>query len=142
MSLVVPNTANILMLQYIVNIIGQDGGTAPSGGDRMLRLFTNNLTPGKSTVLGDVVEAEPSTGYTSHLMPGGDWTTTSSGGVNMASYNEHTFSFTNGITVYGYYVTTIEGTPKLLWIERFTTAPYVLPSGGGEISITPRFTLN
>lgn len=142
MSLVVPNTANILMLQYIVNMIGQDGGTAPSGGDRRLRLFTNNLTPGKSTVLGDIVEAESETGYTSHLMPGGDWMTTSSGGVNTASYYEHIFSFTSEITVYGYYVTTIEGTPKLLWLERFTSSPFVLPSGGGEISIFPRFTLN
>lgn len=142
MSLVVPNIADILMLQYIVNMVGQDGGAAPSGGHRLLRLFTNNLTPGKSTDLTYFTEATSPTGYTPYTMPGSSWTTTSSGGVNSAVYSEHTFSFTTGVTIYGYYVTTIEGTPKLLWVERFSTAPYTLPAGGGEIAVSPRFTLN
>ena len=34
MSLVVPNTADILMLEYILNIVAQDGGAAPAGGGR------------------------------------------------------------------------------------------------------------
>lgn len=142
MALVVPNTADVLMLQYIVNMIGQDGGSAPSGGHRLLRLFTNNLTPGKTTALANITEASGATGYAPYTLVGSSWTTTSSGGVNAAVYSEHVFSFTTGVTVYGYYVTTIEGTPRLLWVERFSTAPYTLPAGGGEIAISPRITLN
>jgi hypothetical protein len=143
MSLVVPNISDVLMLQYIVNMIGQDGGAAPSGGQRLLRLFTNNLTPGKTTDLAaNITEATAPTGYVPYTMLGSGWTTTSSFGVNSAVYSEHTFSFTTGVTIYGYYVTTIEGTPRLLWVERFSTAPYTLPAGGGEIAISPRFTLN
>jgi hypothetical protein len=142
MSLVVPNISDVLMLQYIVNMVGQDGGAAPSGGNRCLKLFTNNLTPGKSTDLTNITEATAPTGYVAHTMPGSGWTTTSVSGVNSATYSEHTFVFTTSATVYGYYVTTIEGTPKLLWLERFSTAPYTLPAGGGEIAITPRITLN
>ena len=41
MSLVVPNISDVLMLQYIVNMIAQDGGAAPSGGERLLKLFVN-----------------------------------------------------------------------------------------------------
>lgn len=129
------------MLQYIVNMVGQDGGTAPSGGHRLLRLFTNNVTPGKSSVLSDFTETTTS-GYAPYTMSGSSWTTTSSGGVNSAVYSEHTFSFTTGATIYGYYVTTIEAIPKLLWVERFSTAPYTLPSGGGEIAISPSITFN
>jgi len=141
MSLVVPNISNVLMLQYIVNMIGQDGAAAPAGGQRLLRLFTNNLTPGKSTVIADVTEAT-APGYVPYTMVGSSWTTTSNLGVNSAVYSEQTFAFTTGVTIYGYYVTTIEGTPRLLWVERFSTAPYTLPAGGGEIAISPRFTLN
>lgn len=142
MSLVVPNISDVLMLQYIVNMIAQDGAAAPVGGERCLRLFSNNLTPGKSTVIGDITEADGLTGYTPITLVGSSWTTTSSGGVNTAVYSEQTFAFTTGVTIYGYYVTTIEGTPRLLWVERFSTAPYTLPAGGGEIAVSPRFTLN
>lgn len=142
MSLVVPNISDVLMLQYIVNMIGQGGGAAPSNGQRLLRLFTNNLTPGKSNVLADITEATAPTGYAPITLVGSNWTTTSSLGVNSAVYSLQTFPFTTGVTIYGYYVTTIEGTPRLLWVERFSTAPYTLPAGGGEIAINPRFTLN
>ena len=46
---------------------------------------------------------------------------------------------TGAITVYGYYLTTTDG---LLYIERFPTAPYILPSDGGEIIVNPLFNLN
>lgn len=142
MALVVPNVADVLMLQYIVNMVAQDGGSAPSGGQRLLRLFTNNLTPGKTTVLSDITECDNSTGYSAITLTGSQWTATSLGGVNQVAYSEQTFVFTTGVTVYGYYVTTTEGTPKLLWVERYTVTPYTLPFDGGEIAITPRFTLN
>ena len=142
MSLVVPNVGDVLMLQYIVNAIGQDGNAAPSGGQRLLRLFTNNLTPGKNNVIGDITEATSPTGYAPITLTGGNWTVASSGGVNSAVYSQQTFPFTTGVTIYGYYVTTTEVTPKLLWAERFSVAPYTLPSDGGEIAVNPYFALN
>lgn len=142
MALVVPNTADVLMLQYVINKIAQDGGAAPSGGDRALKLFTNNLSPGKTTVLADITEASGATGYSAYTLAGSSWTTSSVAGVNAAEYSEQVFSFTTAVTVYGYYVTTIEAIPQLLWVERFSTAPYTLPSGGGDIAITPRITFN
>lgn len=142
MSLVVPNTADVLMLQYIVNMVGQDGNAAPSGGNRLLRLFSNNLTPGKTTVLADVTEATAPTGYVPITLTGTSWTTSSANGINSVSYAEQAFTFTTGVTIFGYYVTTNEVTPKLLWIERFSTAPYTLPSGGGEIAVSATLNAN
>jgi len=55
-------------------------------------------------------------------------------------YDQQTFSFTTGADIYGYYIT--DTTPKLLWCERFTGAPFRLPSGGGTIAISPRVTLD
>jgi hypothetical protein len=141
MSLVVPNTADILMLEYILNIVAQDGGAAPAGGERCLRLYTNNLSPGKSNVIADITQATAA-GYSSITLTGAEWTTSSVANVNTAEYSQQTFTFTTGVTVYGYYVTTTEVTPKLLWVERFSTAPYILPAGGGEIAISPRLVLN
>lgn len=142
MALVVPDIAEILMLQYIVNMIGQDGNAAPSGGHRLLRLFTNNLTPGESTVLGEVTEASGTTGYAPVTLVGSSWTTTQTNGTTTAVYSEQTFTFTTNVTIYGYYVTTIEGSPRLLWLERFSGAPFTLPEGGGQIGITPKLTLD
>jgi hypothetical protein len=62
--------------------------------------------------------------------------------VNSATYSEQTFTFTAAVTAYGYYITTTEVTPNLLWVERFSDGPYTLPAGGGDIAITPRLTLN
>lgn len=141
MPLVVPDIAEILMLQYIVNMIAQDGNPGPAGGHRLLRLFTNNHTPGESTILGSLTEASGG-GYAPITLVGTSWTTTQAGGTTTAVYSERTFTFTTSVTVYGYYVTTIEGTPRLLWVERFSGAPFQLPAGGGEIAVTPKVTLD
>ena len=141
MALVVPNTGDVLMLKYIVNQLKQDGSAGDPGGERVLRLYTNNYSPAKSTVIGDLTETTIS-GYTEITVTGSNWTVATSGGTNSAVYSEQTFTFTTAATIYGYYITTSELTPSLLWVERFSTAPFTLPAGGGEIAITPRITLN
>ena len=141
MALVVPNTGDVLMLKYIVNQLKQDGSAGDPGGERVLRLYTNNYSPAKSTVIGDLTETTIS-GYTEITVTGANWTVATSGGTNSAVYSEQTFTFTTAATIYGYYITTSEMTPSLLWVERFSTAPFTLPAGGGEIAITPRITLN
>jgi hypothetical protein len=130
MSLVCPDSAEILMLQYIVNMTSPD--------NRLLKLFKNNVTPGESTVIGTLTEATQA-GYAPVTLVGSSWTTTQSSGVTTAVYSERTFTFTTGATIYGYYITTM--TNALLWVERFSGAPFTLPDGGGEIAISPRLTL-
>ena len=39
-------------------------------------------------------------------------------------------AFTATATVYGYYITTTEVSPKLLWVERAPSV-YIMPSDGG-----------
>ena len=139
MPIVVPNTAECLMLQYITNMIGQDGGAAPAGGQRVLRLFDNNLTPGPTTALTDIHEST-APGYAPITLAGASWTTVITNGAGLAVYSQQIFTFTTGVTLYGYYVTTI-GTPKLLWVEVFTNAPFTLPDGGGQVGVSPQFSM-
>lgn len=141
-SLVVPNTADVLMLQYILNAIAQDGNAAPAGGERVLRLYTNNVSPAKTTEIEDLTEATQA-GYTAITLTGTNWTfASSSEGSNSAVYSEQTFNFTTAVTAYGYYVTTSEVTPQILFVERFTDGAYVLTSGGGQITVSPILTAN
>lgn len=141
MAAVVPNTSDLLFLQYVLNVIAQDGNSPPSGGQRRLKLFTNNLTPSKSNVIGDLTESSAS-GYSSPTLTGISWTLTSVAGVNSATYAAQTFTFTTSATIYGYYVTTDEVSPNLMWVERFSVSPYTFPAGGGEIAITPKLIFN
>lgn len=140
MSLVVPNSADVLMLQYIVNMIAQDGGSAPSGGQRLLHLFINNQVPGKTTAMANFTEATGVPGYSAITLLGNQWTTTTAGGINSAVYSSQTFTFTTGVNVYGYYITDLSN--NLLWAERFSTAPYTLPADGGQVAISPVLSLN
>jgi len=127
------------MLQYIVNMIGQDGGAAPAGGKRCLRLFTNDYTPTSTTDITDLTEA---TGYSPITLNGVSWTTVITNGAGMAVFSQQIFTFVTGVSLYGYYVTTIEVTPRLLWVERFTNAPFTLPPDGGQAGVTPQFSMS
>jgi len=141
MALVVPDVAEILMLQYIVNMLATDGTAGPAGGNRVLRLYTNNPTIDDSITTSVITEAVGATGYAPITLAGSSWTTTQAVGVTTAVYSEQTFTFTTAVTIYGYYVTSQTG-GNLLWVEKFSGAPFQLPSGGGEIAITPKITLD
>lgn len=138
MSLVLPYVGETAFLEILVNKYATDGSAGPSNGNRLLRLFTNNLTPTDSTVIGNITECTAA-GYSAITLTGSSWTVATVSGVSTASYPEQTFTMTATATVYGYYVTTLGG--ALLWIERFSGAPFNLPSGGGQISITPKANL-
>lgn len=141
MALVCPDVAEILMLQYLVNMLSTDGTAGPAGGHRVLRLYTNNPTVDDSITTSVLTEAVGATGYAPITLVGSSWTTTQSVGVTTAVYSEQTFTFTTAVTVYGYYVTSLTG-GNLLWVEKFSGAPFQLPGGGGEIAITPKITLD
>jgi hypothetical protein len=106
----------------------------------VLHLYANDVTPSDSTVIGDLTEVSTSKGYAAITLLSANWTTTQSGGVTTAVYSERTFTFTTDATAYGYYMTNESN--NLLWLERFSGAPFDIPDGGGTISITSKVTLS
>ena len=133
MTLVVPDQkGEILMLQYIVGMVVAD--------NPVLHLYSNDVTPSDTTVVGDLTEVGPSTGYVAITLTSQNWTTTQIGGVTTAVYSQQTFVFATNATSYGYFVTNETG--SLLWLERFSGAPFTIPDGGGTVSITSKLTLS
>lgn len=131
MALVVPNAAEDVMLQNILN------KTAPQ--NKTLKLFTNNITPAETDTAATYTEASGN-GYAAiSLSTPASWTITP-GNPTTAAYPEQVFTFTGALgNVYGYYVVeTVSGI--IQWAERFPTAPYNIANNGDQIKITPQFT--
>lgn len=127
MSLIIPNISDQTILKFIF-------GKLSTPDTQTLRLFTNNYNPSKATVFSDLTEATQS-GYACKNLNASDWVVATASNITTASYPQQTFTFTNNIKIYGYYVTTnVSGTNYLLWLERFT-APFELPGGGGSIAV-------
>jgi len=132
MALVIPNVSEVTLLNNMLNV------ATPT--NTILHLYSNNLTPSSTTVVGDVTEVT-SGGYAAITLTSLSWTVaTSGGGITTASYAEQTFNITTSATVYGYYITNVAG--DLLWLERFTAAPLQLPGSGGQVLITSQVSLN
>jgi hypothetical protein len=132
MSLVVPNEGELLLLGYIVN--------KDEPVDLTLRLYTVDITLAESTQYANFTEATAA-GYAAQTLTGSDWSTSMvATDTATATHVEKTFTMTAAATIYGYYVTA--GTSKVMWAERFSGAPFVLPAGGGTIAITPKVTLD
>lgn len=133
MALVCPDVmGEILLLQYIVGMVNAD--------NPVLHLYANDVTPSDSTVKADLTEVSTSTGYAAITLLSSNWTTVQASGVTTAVYSEQTFAFATDATAYGYYIT--DESDNLLWLERFTGAPFDLPDGGGTISITAKLALS
>lgn len=133
MALQAPTVGEVILLQYIVNLV--------SPTNLVLHLYTNDPTIGQSTVIGNITEVAAGVGYNPITLAGTGWTTTTPGSQGTAVYSEVTFTFTTAQSVYGYYVTSTSAS-TLLWLEKFSGAPFTLPAGGGTIAITPRVTLD
>lgn len=133
MSLTVPNTAEIIMLQYIMGL------TSP--GDKILHLYKNDPSISDAITLGSLTESTEA-GYAPITLYSISWTISQDlSGVTTALYSEMPFNFTTGATCYGYYVTSAVG-GNLLWVERFSGAPYQLPAGGGQVAVQAKTTLD
>lgn len=138
MSLVVPDKGEIKLLEYLVN--------RAAATNIVLHLYKNDIDPedeshgtsGRNFSTGTFVEATA----TAQTLSGANWTTTqTTSGVTAAEYNTGiTFSFSAGEGVYGYYVT--DTSNNILWAERFSGAPFELPSAGGDIAIRPKLGLS
>ena len=133
MALVCPDQkGEILLLQYIVGMVVAD--------NPVLHLYANDITPSDSSVIGDLTEVAGATGYAAITLLSANWTTTQAGGITTAVFSEQTFTFTTDATSFGYFVT--DETNQLLWLERFSGAPFDIPDGGGTVSITTKLTLS
>lgn len=133
MALVSSQVGNTLLLRYMLN--------NQSAADVEIRLYSNDVTPSESDVLGTFTESTASN-YSAIRLSGAAWTVAAgpqSGST--ATYAQQTFTMTGAGTFYGYFCTSSNKT-NLLWGERFTGAPFVLPSGGGSVSVVPRVSLD
>jgi hypothetical protein len=131
MALVVPNQGEQIALEALV------GKTA--GQNLVLRLFTNDITPGETNTESTYTEASGN-GYAAITLTAASWTVTP-GAPTLAAYAEQIFTFTGALgNVYGYYFTQVNSA-KLVWAERFTGAPFNIANNGDQIKITPQITL-
>jgi len=129
MTLIVPNISDQLALNLIL-------GKSSAPTTQILRLFKNDFNPNKLTVYSDLIEADQ-LGYVPITLNQSGWVIETLSNITTASYPEQTFNFSTNTQVYGYYVTsTVDSEDYILWVERFNDAPFILPSDGGNISIS------
>lgn len=139
MALVVPDVSEVQMLIRLVGDI-----TSLPSRNQVMKLYTSPAgnIPDTGTTAASFTEATAA-GYTPATMVPAGWTAATVSGTSTATYApDVTFSFTAAETVMGYYVVdTTSPTPVLLWAESFSGGPFVLPSSGGQIQITPTLSL-
>lgn len=133
MTLVCPNVGEIILLQYIVGLV--------DAGNPVLHLYGNDVTPNDSSIMGDLTECT-STGYAPITLASAGWTVAQDGvtGVTTVQYSEMSFSFSTAARAYGYFVT--DTSNNLLWLERFTGAPYDIPIDGGALAVEAAMNLS
>jgi hypothetical protein len=133
MPLVVPDSAEVRLLEYIVN--------KSSPTNLVLHLYGNDVDLStESFSAGSFTEISAS-GYAPVTLTGSNWTASTSTGISSAVYGTGiTFSFTVGVDVQGYYVTNTSN--QIMWAEEFPGAPFTLPGSGGDIAVRPQVQLN
>lgn len=133
MTIIIPNAAEVDCLKF------QLGFAAPSA--QILGLFTNNVTPDDTFVLGSLVEMS-TLGYAAKSLAMASWAFAagSAGNPAVATYAVQTWTFTAGtlVNVYGYFVKDTT-TGRLLWVELFAS-PKPVQNTGDQIIVTPTFT--
>lgn len=103
----------------------------------VLRLYQSNTTPAETDTAASYTEYT-ATGYSAITLTAASWST-SEGAPSSTSYAQQTFTMTGAGDAYGYYMTRNTG-GRIALAERFTSAPFSIPSGGGTIKITPQIT--
>lgn len=134
MAFVVANDGDNQMIQVILNKATPENLT--------LKLFSNNVTPDKGFTTASLTECSGS-GYAAITLAPADWTVTEGTGAGVtpttAACAQKTFTLTGSLTAYGYYLVGATS-GKLYLAELFSGAPYVIPSGGGTIKVTPNIS--
>ena len=133
MPLTVPCEGELLLLSYILKVAGK---VQPSV---ILRLYKTDTSITDQVSGSQLVEADQAS-YAPVTCS--FWSVSIiSSSIATASNSEVTFNFYTNASLYGYMFSdgaTLSG--NLMWIERFSGAPFNLPTGGGTISITPKIT--
>ena len=140
MALKVPTASEITILKVILNVLPAE--------DLVVRLYTNDVTPGDADTAASYVEASGG-GYAPKTLTPADWTFSTTGdGKGQGEQPVQEWVFTGPLdgnaSIYGYFVThATSGT--LLWAERdpevATKGAFTPANNGDTYRITPKFTL-
>lgn len=132
MTILVPNTGEVIALQYLTNKVATPENLT-------YRLFATNVTPAETDVAGTYTEATGG-GYAAKALVGANWTVTG-GAPSSAAYAQQTWTFTGALTtnatVYGYFVTRAASLDLVL-AETF--ASFTPANNGDQILLTPQIT--
>jgi hypothetical protein len=117
--------------------------TDPTGGvDLTLKLFTNNINPADTDVVGGYTEAVGG-GYAAKTLTAASFTISTVGDIAQAAYAQQTFTFTGPLTgpgtIYGYFVVDADGV--LIYAEKAAVA-FTPLNNGDLLLITPAFQLS
>jgi hypothetical protein len=124
MALLVPDLGEVMLLRRALTSVENS----------ILHLYANDYTASEGTSVGAVTECAVS-GYSAVTLTAASWNVSTNTNITTANYAQQTFTLTTAGSAYGYYVTNAASS-TLLWAERFTGAPFVLPAGGGSINVT------
>jgi hypothetical protein len=132
MTILVPNTGEVIALSLLVNKI-----VTPE--DLKYCLFATNITPAETDTSATYTLATGG-GYADKTMTGANWTVTG-GAPSSASYAAQTWTFTGALTtnatVYGY-IAKRATTGDLVLAETF--ASFTPAANGDNIILTPQIT--
>jgi hypothetical protein len=132
MTILVPNTGEVIALKYLVN---KDGLTE----NLVYNFFATNITPAETDTAASYTPAAGG-GYAPITMTGSSWTVTG-GAPSSATYAQQTYTFTGPLTtnttIYGYYVTRVTSLDLVL-AETFTS--FTPAANGDNIKLTPTIT--
>lgn len=122
MALVVPDLGEVELLRRMLRPETGDADTLK------LKLYKNNYTPVKASVLANFTECDFD-GYAAADLDPANWdgpTSTAGVAVTVNSAGATTWYATSGSqNAYGYYVTNHDGS-VVLWAERFPSAPLTI----------------
>lgn len=132
MAVIIHGEGLTQMLGLVVNRYTQD--------DVVLHLFNNDITPDSTTAYSAFSEPTD-TSYAPITLTGSSWTVGPSMDAALAEYAPVDFTFDAGDSVYGWYLTNNAGNIAY-FSERFPSAPFVVPGGGGTITVTLSISLD
>ena len=132
MTILVPNTGEVIALSYLTNKVA-------TPENLVYKLFATNVTPAETDTAVSYTEAAGG-GYAAKTLTGANWTVTG-GAPSSAAYAAQTYTFTGALTtnatIYGYFViraTTLD----LVLAETFSS--FTPANNGDNIVLTPQIT--
>jgi len=105
-----------------------------AGNDFTIGLFTNSSGLSETSVFSDLVEPSSAGGYVTQTLTGASWTVALQNATYpLVQFNASGANFS--APVYGYFIATIEATPKILHFEVDPSAPRTIVDGGPAYNV-------